>query len=128
HRSLGAEDIRSLAGGDGLEGRQREAGMHRLAQLLNVVAVADGVHGEVHTDVDQANFGLRHVLGPAALPRGSTGKVTDLEINARRPFRVVSVYRDQLGIINNVILDIEGARRQYPSLLSQEVEGLRVID
>src|SRR5690606_3007310 len=125
---LGAEDVSSLTGGDGLAGSQREAGVHRLAQFLDVVAVSDGVHGEVHADVDQANIGLRNVLGPATLPLRSTGKVAYLEVHTGRPLGVVGVYRDQLGIVDNVVLDVEGPRRQHPSLLSQEVKRLRVID
>src|SRR5690606_7792538 len=127
-RGLGAEDVSSLTGSDGLTGSQREAGVHGLTDLLDVVAITNGIHSEVHADIDQAYVGLRHVLGPAALPLRSTGKVADLEVHTGRPLGVVGVNRDQLGVVDNVVLDVEGPRRQYPSLLSQEVEGLRVID
>src|SRR5690606_365592 len=125
---FGAEDIGSLAGSDSLPSGQREAGVHRLAQFLDVVAIADGVHGEVHANIDQANVSLGNVLGPSTLPLRSAGEVADLEVNTGRPLRIVSVYRDQLGIVNNVILDIEGSCRLHPRLLSQEVKRLRVID
>src|SRR5690606_8893890 len=62
-RGLGAEDVSSLTGSDGLTGSQREAGVHGLTDLLDVVAITNGIHSEVHADIDQAYVGLRHVLG-----------------------------------------------------------------
>src|SRR5699024_3280179 len=91
--SFSAKNIGSLTCGNSLAGGQREASMHGLAQLFDVVAVANCVHSEVDADIDQTHVSFGYVLSPTALPFGSAGEVADLKVSTACPLWVIGIYR-----------------------------------
>jgi len=126
HGGIGSEDIGSLARGSSLAGSQRITGELSLADFLNVVAVADRVHGEIHADRDQLHIGQRHVLGIAGLPLSSAVHVAKLEINAGSPLGVVGVDWHQAGVVDDIVFLLERAGGQDMRLLTEERKALRV--
>src|SRR5690625_2471460 len=98
-RGFSNEDVSGLTCSNSLASSQREARVHCLADLFDVVAVTHSVHREVDAAVDQAHVSFRHIFGPTTLPLCSASHVANLEVSTARPLGIVGIDRDQLGVV-----------------------------